>query len=498
MKRPQICAVVFAVLVSVMMTVTGAGAIDPGQGSSHIVLMNAGLDPGSDTASVVPVLLDQMGDEEPLPGFTLNEFGSRHLSADDWTVGDGFIGSMVAYSASEMAAVALLEWTGGDAADGQTNAAYLGTAQPSAELYFPDANITPSFYSILAVQNTSQDPVEITMTYTRNDGTQTAVIVDTIPGSGQYAYDLSSSGDPRVPDLRTTVGSIEWKGAVHVRSTNPLDDPVLTGAATRHWRQGWSAAYQAFTSGSSDLYFPVITRRINSKGWFQYTSVQLYNAADTATTIDLTFRDKGGNAVNIPGCVYSFDVGGKEWFSFTTHENWPGLWITTPCLDFGTQFDGSLHVHATGDMLGVANNLRVQRDMVGTYNAAFGGTDELLLPAVFKKGSGSTWQLFSNILMMNLDPVNTTVVAIQWLDRGGNVLGTWNDPVDELLYPLSPIALNTKWGGHNHDPSDYDFLGDQFEGAIRVTSSGGIPIVAVVDTIWGGNTGGASYNAENR
>lgn len=500
MRRMKVCATTAAVLLSLVVTVSGVIAIDPGQGNSHVVLMNA----ENSAASVVPVLMHQSGNlAENLPGFDLNGYGSKVLLPSSWTVGSGFIGSMTAYSDKELASTALLTWTGGDAPDGKSNASYIGSSEPSGELYFPDANITPSFYSALSVQNTSGDSVEVTLTYYRADGSQTAQIVDDIPGEGQHTYDLSNPSDPTVPDLLTLVGSSQWKGAVYVQATDPLDDPVLVGVAVRHWKK-WSGAYRAFSAGGTDLYFPVITRRINNKGWFQYTSVQLFNTQPTTTTISMEFRDEGGTLVNNsdPKCNnYQFDVGGRQFFSFTTHQQYPGLQMDADCLNFGTQFDGSLYVSATQDMAGVANNIRMQRDMVGTYKAALGGSDEILLPAVYRKQAspGGNWKIFSNILLMNLDDTLTTVVTVDFLDRGGNVLLTFNSDPAEKLYPMSPLVLNTKYGGQNHIPSDYDQLGYAYQGAVRVTSSGGIPIVAVADTIWtGASAGGASYNGENR
>lgn len=499
MRKMRTAMATVALLLALVVGVSGVGAISPGQGSSAIAVMNA----GTGEANVVPVLNYQSGDlAETLPGFTLDESGSKLVLPATWTVANGFIGSMTLYSDKELASVALLTFAGGDAPDGRKNASYAGSSVPSGAIYFPDANITPSFYSVLAVQNTGGADVEITMTYYRDDGTQTAQIVDTIPASGQYTYDLSDPLDPKVPDLLALVSASQWKGAVYVEATDPPAEPVLVGASVRHWTK-WAGSYLAFTEGGTDLYYPVITRRINSEGWFQYTSVQLFNTQPTTTTIDLEFRDIDGNLVNKASpCAYAYDVGGRQFFTFTTHELYPGM-MDSACLNFGTQFDGSLYISATQDMVGVANNIRVQRDSVGTYEASLAGSDEILLPIVYKKqaSQGGPWQVFTNILLMNLDDTNPTDVTVDFLDTDGNVLLTFNDggvAGAERLEPLSPVALNTKYGGNRHLPSDYDVLPYNYQGAVRITSTGE-PVVAVVDTLWtGAASGGASYNGYNQ
>jgi hypothetical protein len=498
MRKMRTTLASVALLLALVLSVSGVAAINPGQGSSTIAVMN--IETGQ--ANVVPVLNAQSGAvAETLAGFTLEPYGSKLVASSEWTVGNGFIGSMTLFSDKQLATVALLGWSGGDAPDGRKNATYVGSSEPSGALYFPDANITPSFYSFLAIQNTGGADVEITMTYYRDDGTQTAQVVDTIPASGQHSYDLSDPSDPMVPDLLALVSSTQWKGSVYVEATDPPMEPVLAGVAVRQWVK-WAGSYSGFADGATDLYFPVITRRINSLGWFQYTSVQLFNTQPTTTTIDMEFRDIDGNVVNKASpCSYSYDVGERQFFSFTTHELYPGM-MTADCLNFGTQFDGSLYISATQQMVGVANNIRIQRDSVGTYEASFEGSDEILLPIVYKKqaSSGGAWRIFSNILLMNLDDTNPTDVTVEFYDTSGNLLLTLNDGGPggaERLEPLSPIALNTRYGGNRHVPSDYNALPYNYQGAARITSTGE-PVVAVVDTLWVGNqSGGGSYNGYN-
>lgn len=309
---------IFPVLLTIgsLATAQIAYAADatPGNGSTSIYV--SGVAAGTTTAVVQ--YYNQAGTACSPLSVSLNGYGSDAFDGTDLTAAGcsgSFNGSAIISSDNDVAAVGIMQWTGGSAAspngDGLRAEAYTGSYVASDKLYYPGivyqvsgsgtscSTATRIQDAQFTVQNVTSQQVQIGLTYNARSGaTSAGPLLDTIPAYGQKTYDVSQPSSV-VPDLTTVADwtNCAWSGAVVITSSVASS---LAGAATEV-QEFTNLLYDALSDSSADstLLYPAVERRViqdttnfTQANFAGFTVLGVQNIGTTSTVVTITFTSR--------------------------------------------------------------------------------------------------------------------------------------------------------------------------------------------------------------
>jgi len=220
----------------------------------------------------------------------------------------------------------------------------------NANLTMPYGNGT----TIYSVMNVGSTPATVVATYYNPDGTTQLASTHNLPVNGRLDVTVGQSPDGPLPgnwsgsvvlssdqDI-VAVARIKYAGRPNANENNPGQTPGTE-----------SSAYEAFNSGSTSLYFPIIVR---VKRAAQPTVAQLatrftvQNTSASPATVYLNFRNFNGNTYP-PQIITLNGYGSRTWDTAVTSDLTPPV----PASDLApnvVQF--SLFVTGTQPLVGVA------------------------------------------------------------------------------------------------------------------------------------------------
>jgi len=407
-----------------------------------------------------------------------NSSGSR-VSEDIMTVSgngvvirtppSGFAGSAAVVSSQDASVV--VETTKGDLkAEG-----YSGFSAGHTGAYFPTVadRSDHSEWSKISVSNVSGETVTTKVRFFDRYGTEiTPAQQFTLNPNGQNTVDLRYVGALPADFLGsayvTSTGSIVAETVTHY-PLSPIDD---------------TAAYEGPATGSTgSLYFPQVKRRLFGGNWYDYSGVVIQN-------LDVTYT--------APVTVYFYSRSGvlTTWFTDTippksSHGYNTRYYAEAPpdkMIALGEDFNGSVRVVSIGsrEIVGVCKTwIEGGVGAIEMYVGEASGTTELIVPLVYRRtidgqapDNDADWLAYSGVIVQNLG-TSTANITVTFYSQYGSLVS--NATFSDTIPPNSPQGYNTRYYG-DAPSGKIDALGYSFTGSMRVESTNGQPLAAVVDT----------------
>ena len=508
-----------------------------GTGSTTYSVMNVGSSPATVVAAYynpngsqqLPVAQNTY--TVPVNGRVDVNVQSDGPTAPNWS------GSVVLSSDQDIVAVAQTKYTGrlnaNETNPGQTAgteaSAYEAFNSGSTALYFPllvrikrAANPTVAQLTTrFTVQNTSASPATVYLNFRNFDNTTYPPVVVNLNGYGSRTWDTAVNAD-LPPGLNLTPNSIAL--SLLVTATQPL-----VGVAEQSWnfddgtqKQNWAADYAAIpaSEATTTLYGPLVARiglgaggsrpckyaQYSSYAFFTQYAVQNTTATTATVTAQFIRSNNTGAGANAP----SGQANGSVTVQIPPFGTWNvnmfnggnlgyGQGNSTFWNIFATGYNASngqaSHCNWTGSVVFSSTQPIVgfsfiqQPSAFQNYASAFnffgasGATSTALLPAMDRVcttcvvGDESTFPKFSALTVQNVGTTNTTI-TVTFYNPNGVVNQTFTvdgngNPI--TLTPGQQYSFNTR-NGANASIAQTQALGNNFQGTVRVTASGNVPI----------------------
>jgi hypothetical protein len=339
----------------------------------------------------------------------------------------------------------------------------------NADLTMPYGNGS----TIYSVMNVGSAPATVVATYYNPDGTTQLASTHNLPVNGRLDVTVGQSPDGPLPT--------NWSGSVVLSSDQDIvavarikyigrPDAYETNPGQTSGTE--SSAYEAFNSGSTSLYFPVIVR---VKRAAQPTVAQLatrftvQNTSASPATVHLNFRNFD-NTTYAPVIVTLAGYGSKTWDTAVDADLPPGLNLTPNSIAL------SLLVTGTQPLVGVAEQswnfdgsigaTPVRQNWAADYAAipASEATTTLYAPLVARIGAVSgglrpctinvytSFFFYTQYSVQNTTATTATVTA-QFIrsntGTGANApSGQANGSVSVQIPPFGTWNVNTFGGGN--------------------------------------------------
>jgi len=246
------------------------------------------------------------------------------------------------------------------------------------------------------LQNLSQtsENADITLQFTRGDGITVTPpsfneeVIGLAPGGAKYLLYTRGWQDPE----ETTVAD-GWAGAVEVASSQPL-----AAIVNLFWDGNASAGtYPGVDTASHDVYLPNLLVRDG-----RLTMVYIQNTESTqCTDVDLHYYNRDGTSVKTDTKTIPANT------QIT-------LDLSTEAPDFSaTAGTGSLHIHSNSCNLAAVASVHYPVGDRGSaaYRGFTGGETKVWFPSVFRRQSGSTWNLYNATIVQNLGSADANVTV---------------------------------------------------------------------------------------
>ena len=421
---------------------------------------------------------------------------------------------------------------------GTESSAYEAFNSGSTALYFPVivrikraaqptvAQLTTRF----TVQNTSASPATVYLNFRNFDNTTYAPVIVTLAGYGSKTWDTAVDAD-LPPGLNLAPNSIAL--SLLVTGTQPL-----VGVAEQSWnldgsingtpvRQNWAADYAAIpaSEAATTLYGPLVSRIggppsgstrpctfVVYTTFFFYTQFAVQNTTATTVTVTATFiRSNTGTGANAPSGLANGSVsvqippfgtwnvnlfnGGNLGYGQSNSTFWNIF-----ADNYNPSTGAADHCNWTGSVVFTSDQPIVgfgfiqQPLSTQNYASAFnffgasGATSTALLPRVDRVCTPNNLNVcpyteierftdFSSLTVQNVGNANTNL-TVTFYNPNGTVNQTFtvdgaSNPI--TLAPGQQYSFNTR-NGANASIAQTQLLGNNFQGTVRVTASGGVPI----------------------
>ena len=487
-KRLALVLSVVMLLALVVIPASAASFPNPGSGTTYTELANKEADPA--TASIM-YYTSPSGGTVAGPSPTIPGNGSIMIDPDSTTLPQNFVGSAVVSSDKRLASVVATEWTG-SAGDGFLMGLYSGVSAGSSAICFPSLwkyDVSPNaIISSFAVQNTGTSSVNVDLTYTSRAGTVDMTDSDTIPAGTQHTYDLETL--PNIPS--------DWQGSVQVAvngegsvagvgvATWGGTNPDVTRTAT------YNAADCSGASGNTILVAPT-HYRVRPGGtdddWLLWSAVNVQNLSGNTADLTLTYTDRDGST---PPLVLTNTIPPHATIGANTRNGGNFPISDFDPLNVDDMWDGSVKIEVSEPAVAtvISQWNRGGRIEAGIYAAAAesAGATKVFVPGARRIVSGDDWQNWSAIIVQNLG-TGAADVTLDFYDRTGTILLSFPN---DIIPPGAAFGYNTRNGGtgHGHPDSDFDVLGDSYEGHVVVTSNNSQLLAVVLNGGSGAPDGG--------
>ncbi len=275
-----------------------------------------------------------------------------------------------------------------------------------------------------------------------------------------------------------------WNGSGVISS-----DQEGASVAFIYWTGGQSAdgttaaAYSGVAQGATTLYCPSLAARSG----VQRSLIAVQNADSGDANVKLEFFDRDGNAWSGNPVSAVIPAGaGKVWDLLTLN-----LPVTDPP---GDGWLGSVKISSTNGKKIAAVVTMFWRDYSSAYNCMSEGDTTIVFPDIKRRFIAGNWVQYGGNVIQNIG-TSTANVQVEVLDRNGNVLHTFNDTIPAF----ASHGYNTRFAANAPNANAFhSAMGDDFNGALRVTSTNSQPLVAVYNglTVKAGAKKASTYAAE--
>jgi len=308
------------------------------------------------------------------------------------------------------------------------------------------------------LQNLSQtsENADITLQFTRGDGITVAPssfeeqVIGLAPGGAKYLLYTRGWQDPE----ETTVAD-GWAGAVEVASSQPL-----AAIVNLFWDGNASAGtYPGVDTASHDVYLPNLLVRNG-----RLTMVYIQNTESTqCTDVDLHYYNRDGDPV--------MDDTGNTIPANTQ--------ITLDLSDENPDFSatagtGSLHIHSDSCNLAAVATVHYPSGDRGSaaYRGFTGGETKVWFPSIFRRQSGTTWQLYNATIVQNLGSLDAPV-TVHFIGKGSSATASVNDTIKAKA--SNGYNMITQGTASSNVWNTIQSLGTNWVGTIMVESTGSSP-----------------------
>jgi hypothetical protein len=226
--------------------------------------------------------------------------------------------------------------------------------------------------------------------------------------------------------------------------------------------------YSAVTEGADMLYVPALYKGYGN--WFSEIWIQAVEEVPADATATITFRDRSGNQT---GTTKTVDL-----TSYATIKVSPSDYA-----DILVNWAGGAVIESSYKMGAVVRNTRsTTAGMIAEeYNAFATGDTMVFVPAIYKQYGA--WNS-NGINVQNLGAVSTTV-SIDFYDRDGNLVTTYN----------FPNAFAANGGVQAINTNNIAALSANYAGTAVIKSNNAQPVIGIVDVTSTDQGKGNVYNA---
>lgn len=394
---------------------------------------------------------------------------------------DGFVGSAVVTGDGPIAAILNTATAGGGesledpfrrgAATGIGGGS--GGLEPSKKVYAPYLRRNYyDFNSYIAVQNTADEPADITVTYKDLNGNE----VDQEPVTGVPPHSTHIFDQGENDTLIGTGPEGGFGGSGIISSTQPV--AVVVNA---YDSVAGLESYNGFPSGDKTWYMP----KIDLEYWGYNSGLSIQNVSDVTATMEITFTFDGVEYPSVP----SPSIGpGQTWQIYMPDAAGDKLDYLPHDL---TGTSGSAVVTSDQDVVATVVTLNEETRCDQIYSAvsstSASGTSALLFPQFDKNYAAEVWN--GGLQVQNIGDESTRLVAIF---SGGNLTNDFVstsdviDPGDSASW-FGPKVVEDGTGNH---------LPDGFSGAVTVVAESETAVAGIYtgrsDTVVGDSE--VSYN----
>jgi hypothetical protein len=310
-----------------------------------------------------------------------------------------------------------------------------------------------TYTSGFQVQNLSGSTANITLAYYNQDGTTAASVGDTISANGSKTY------------FPLTAVSSGFNGSVVISS----DQAIAAIANVLGDNGAFGASYDAFSSGATTVYLPLIMR--GNSGFNTWFNVQ--NTGTSTATISITYTP-GSSGSPMTESSITIPPGAAKTFDQST-SNYTGL---------GAKFVGSAVI--TSNQPVVATAMEVGPTTLFAYDGFAGGSTNLAIPLVNANNSGYV----TGIQIQNLGG-SATNVTLSYTPSAAGTACTETQTINagaSATFAFNAFAATV--AGENCAN------GVKFVGSATVSAnSASQNLVAIVNQLNTPANKGASYNA---
>lgn len=477
MKNLKMVGVIAMILVMVTTLTAGAASWpNPGPGSADVTVMNI----GTAAASVTAEYYDLNGSVAATKTrSSLGVNGTHDFLASASGLPDGWQGSMVLSSTDNVASVATVKWAGGvDAGDDGDRGQYTGVTAGSTTVYCPALyQLEGALYATLSVQNTGSTNANVSIAFRDRNGVAYASnpVTKVIKANSQATIDLSTSA----------AYFASKDGSAVITS----DQPVAAVVAI-HWASR-SSTYGCPTQGNTKLYVPAQFRMTTGgttiNDYLMYSANVLMNlSANTAnTTFHYIPRDPTKATLDVPVQIPAYSAKGLNTFN--------GGSVAASTFDvLGTSWDGVVVIDSDQPLAGINNTIWGINN--GNKSATFNivgpadGATAVYLPYQRRISPSGDWQEWSAAIVQNLSG-STANVTLKYFDANGAEVLTLTQAIDAG----KAFGFNTRTGG-SRAAADFNPLGTNYVGGLRITSDQNIAVVAQVITASVSRNTASAYN----
>lgn len=319
------------------------------------------------------------------------------------------------------------------------------------------------------------DSANVVASYINASGVEDAAISAVIPALSSAGFPITSSG---LPD--------GWEGSVIVSA-----DKDITAFGQIRWSGGQfgdgqtAGAYNGFgqNATANTLYFPSLKARAGNQ--FSKISIQSAEGASSSatTTFSVNFYNRDGTLATTLA-NQTVNKGAQKTYDLLDDVNLPADW------------NGSAVVQSASPLAGVATTH--WKGYSTAYSAVTSGGTVAYVPEARRRLKNGQWDQYTSIVVQNLDTTDAANVKVDWYDRSGTLLHTFNDTIPAN----SSNGYNTRFGADIPNSAALDAaVGNKWNGSLVITSTNGKQIVAVSTLQWtsisSAGESGTSYTSES-
>jgi hypothetical protein len=372
----------FGLVVALLLTALVVPAAMAGPAYSSIQVLNLGAAP----ADIYIYYYDQDGTLATMDGTNPNPFPDTVAVGESNTyfpvhAADGFNGSVVIESTEEIAVISNINYI-----SPSVQSSWLGFKAGGPVLVFPlimkGNNSNDTTFN---VQNTTDQPVDITIKFVAEPGAGYAAIADvndTLPAFAAHTYDQRT--------MSQFAGVTKWVGSAQVSVDGA---GAIAGVAQQiDALRNTGTAYNGFLGGVPAVDVPLVMKDNNN----MWTSINCQNLGPGATDVTVNFVPEAG----YPALTSESKTGVAEFGTAVFIQYGGGQWV------------GAASVSSTGNDLACIVN---QTNLVTFYASAYEGFDALtasdtvVAPLVQFQEQGDLKPLWTSVNVKNLGGTASTV-----------------------------------------------------------------------------------------